>query len=161
VIQPVSRANLGIRIESPFALEDLEDPAPVLTTEVVVADFIQEPADRAIYTYDHGDGWQHEVVFEGSHPIERGRKYPVVPGIRGPRHPERSVFYPAPFYHFDCFNEADPLVCPRCGGRMRVVAFPTEYAAVDRIIRDLGLTFAAEKPPPAHGFEQVALMAVE
>ena len=57
--------------------------------------------------------------------------------------------------------EVDPLVCPRCGGRMRVVAFLTEYAVVDRIIRHLKLTFAAEKPPRAHAFEQVELMAAE
>jgi hypothetical protein len=44
---------------------------------------------------------------------------------------------------------------------MRVVAFLTEYAVVDRIIRHLELTFAAEKPPPVHVFEQVALMAAE
>jgi transposase len=55
--------------------------------------------------------------------------------------------------------EVDPLRCPRCGGRMRVVAFLTEYAVVDRIIRHLELTFVAEKPPPAQAFEQVALMA--
>ena len=42
---------------------------------------------------------------------------------------------------------------------MRVVAFLTEYAVVDRIIRHLELTFVAERPPPAHVFEQVALMA--
>ena len=42
---------------------------------------------------------------------------------------------------------------------MRVVAFLTEYAVVDRIIRHLELPFAAAKPPPAHAFEQVALMA--
>jgi len=57
--------------------------------------------------------------------------------------------------------EFDPLVCPRCGGRMKVVAFLTEYAVVDRIIRHLTLTFAAEKPPPAQAFEQVALMTAE
>jgi hypothetical protein len=57
--------------------------------------------------------------------------------------------------------EVDPLVCPRCGGRMKVVAFLTEYAVADRIIRHLTLTFAAEKPPPAQAFEQVALMAAE
>ena len=40
---------------------------------------------------------------------------------------------------------------------MKVIAFLTEYAVVDRIIRHLELTFAAEKPPPylrqclAHG----------
>jgi len=57
--------------------------------------------------------------------------------------------------------EVDPLVCPRCGGRMKVVAFLTEPAVVDRIIRHLELTFAAAKPPPAHVFEQVALTAAE
>jgi hypothetical protein len=42
---------------------------------------------------------------------------------------------------------------------MKVVAFLTEYAVVDRIIRHLELTFVAEKPPQAHIFEQAALMA--
>lgn len=46
--------------------------------------------------------------------------------------------------------EVDPLVCPKCGGRMKIVAFLTEYAVVDRIIRHLELTFVAEKPPPAY-----------
>jgi Tol biopolymer transport system component len=45
--------------------------------------------------------------------------------------------------------EVDPMICPRCGGRMKVVAFLTEYAVVDRIICHLTLMFAAEKPPPA------------
>jgi hypothetical protein len=57
--------------------------------------------------------------------------------------------------------EVDPLICPRCGGRMKIVAFLTEHAVVDRIIRHLELTFAAEKPPPAYVFEQVALTAAE
>ncbi len=44
---------------------------------------------------------------------------------------------------------------------MKVVAFLTEYAVVDRNIRHLELTFVAEKPPPIHVFGQVALMAAE
>jgi len=54
--------------------------------------------------------------------------------------------------------EVDPLICPRCGGRMKVVAFLTEYAVVDRIIEHLKLTFVPEKPPPSHVFSEVALM---
>jgi hypothetical protein len=77
VVRPKSRANMGIRIESPFALEDLEDPAPILTTEVAVADFIQEPGDGALYTYDYGDGWQHEIIFEMRLAKEKGTKYPL------------------------------------------------------------------------------------
>jgi len=42
---------------------------------------------------------------------------------------------------------------------MRVVAFLTEYAVVDRIILHLELTFVAEKSPPGYALEQVALMA--
>jgi hypothetical protein len=44
--------------------------------------------------------------------------------------------------------EVDPMICPRCGGRMRVVAFLTEHGVVDRFIGHLKLTFVAEKPPP-------------
>ena len=57
--------------------------------------------------------------------------------------------------------EVDPMICPRCGGRMKVVAFLTEYAVVDRISRHLELTFVAERPPPVHVFEPVVLIAAE
>jgi hypothetical protein len=57
--------------------------------------------------------------------------------------------------------EVDPMVCPKCGGRMKVIAFITDYAAVDRIIDHLKLTFAAEKPPPSRVLTEVALMAAE
>jgi hypothetical protein len=57
--------------------------------------------------------------------------------------------------------EVDPMICPKCGGQMKVVAFITDYAAVDRIIDHLKLTFVAEKPPPSRVIEQVALMAAE
>jgi hypothetical protein len=42
---------------------------------------------------------------------------------------------------------------------MKVVAFLTEYAVVDRIMEHLKLTFVAEKPSLVHIVEQVALMA--
>jgi len=46
--------------------------------------------------------------------------------------------------------EVDPLTCPSCGSRMRIIAFITDYAVVDRIINQLNLTFVAERPPPPH-----------
>jgi hypothetical protein len=76
-IRPLRRACLDIRIESPFALDDLEEATPLLTTEVAVTDFIQETGDRALYAYDYGDDWQHDVLFEGTYPKEPGKKYPV------------------------------------------------------------------------------------
>ena len=59
------------------------------------------------------------------------------------------------------FNEVDPLLCPKCGGKMRVIAFITEFSVVDRIINHLKLTFVAERPPPTHLAYQEVLMAVE
>ena len=29
------------------------------------------------YAYDFGDGWEHEVLYEGSPPLEKGNKYPL------------------------------------------------------------------------------------
>jgi len=60
--------------------------------------------------------------------------------------------------------------CPKCGGRMKVVAFITEVAlmeamrtskaaVVDRIIDHLKLRFVADRPPPSRVLEQVALPA--
>ena len=57
--------------------------------------------------------------------------------------------------------EVDPMACPKCGGSMKVVAFITDYAAVDRIVDHLNLTFVAEKPPPSRVIEQVTLIAAE
>jgi hypothetical protein len=57
--------------------------------------------------------------------------------------------------------EVDPRLCPKCGGTMKIIAFITEHAVVDRIMEHLKLTFVAEKPPPFHVFEQVLLMAAE
>jgi transposase len=47
--------------------------------------------------------------------------------------------------------EVDPMVCPKCGGTKKVIAFITEVAVVDRIIDHLKLRFVAEKPL-AHAF---------
>jgi len=57
--------------------------------------------------------------------------------------------------------EVDPLTCPRCGGHMRIIAFITDYAVVDRIINHLKLTFVAERPPPPHVVSQEFLMDSE
>lgn len=44
---------------------------------------------------------------------------------------------------------------------MKVVAFLTEYAVVDRIIDHLKLTFVAAMPPPSHIAYQEVLVAAE
>ena len=57
--------------------------------------------------------------------------------------------------------EVNPLTCPKCRGEMRIIAFLTDSAVVDRIINHLKLTFVAEKPPPSRFAYQEVLMAAE
>jgi hypothetical protein len=57
--------------------------------------------------------------------------------------------------------EVDPMLCPQCHGTTKAIAFVTDSKAMDRIIDHLKLAFVAEKPPPSHVFQQVALMAAE
>jgi hypothetical protein len=47
--------------------------------------------------------------------------------------------------------EVDPLVCPRCGGEMRVIGFITQPALIDRILDHLkkrGKLSRPTRPPP-------------
>jgi hypothetical protein len=42
--------------------------------------------------------------------------------------------------------EVDPMICPKCGGLMKVISFLTDYAVVERIIHHFKLTFLSERP---------------
>jgi len=53
--------------------------------------------------------------------------------------------------------EVDPFLCPKCGSRMGIIAFLADYAAVDRIIDHLKLTFSAEKQPPSPVFVEISV----
>ena len=56
--------------------------------------------------------------------------------------------------------EVDPILCPSCGGRMRIISFIEEPKTIGRIIRHLDLTFEAERLAP-HRVQQEPLMAAE
>ncbi len=57
--------------------------------------------------------------------------------------------------------EVDPLLCPSCAGRMRIIAFIEDHTVTDKIINHLKLTFMAERPPPPQIVQQELLMAAE
>jgi hypothetical protein len=44
---------------------------------------------------------------------------------------------------------------------MKIIAFLTDYAVVDKIIDHLKLTFVADRPPPPHLVYQEVLTAAE
>ncbi|MES9882537.1 MAG: transposase [Sedimenticola sp.] len=47
--------------------------------------------------------------------------------------------------------EINPLVCPRCGGEMRIIAFVTEQEPVGRILQHIGVPDSAPVISPARG----------
>jgi hypothetical protein len=57
--------------------------------------------------------------------------------------------------------ETDPLLCPKCGGQMQIIAFIEDHKVIDRIIAHLKLTFEAERPPPPQSAQQELLMAAK
>jgi hypothetical protein len=46
-------------------------------------------------------------------------------------------------------HEVDPLICPKCGGEMRVVAFITEAPVIKRILDHLARRSRASRAPPS------------
>jgi len=47
--------------------------------------------------------------------------------------------------------EVDPLVCPRCAGPMRIIAFITEPPVIKKILHHLAATGVDARSPPASG----------
>ena len=50
----------------------------------------------------------------------------------------------------------DVLACPRCGGRLRLIALIEEAAVIDRILRHLGLSTETPAPRPARAPPRLA-----
>ena len=46
--------------------------------------------------------------------------------------------------------QGDPLLCPRCGGTMRIISFITEQGVIDKILRHIGYKHADMPPPRYH-----------
>jgi len=51
------------------------------------------------------------------------------------------------------------LICPKCGGTMRIVSFIEDHKVIDKIIKHLNLTFKAARPPPPQA--QLSMAAEE
>ncbi|UCG65916.1 MAG: hypothetical protein JSW12_02370 [Deltaproteobacteria bacterium] len=45
-------------------------------------------------------------------------------------------------------GKADPLPCPQCSGRMRLISFIEEKKVIKRILKHLGLRAAKARPLP-------------
>ncbi|MCG2790419.1 MAG: hypothetical protein L6305_01555 [Actinomycetia bacterium] len=57
--------------------------------------------------------------------------------------------------------EVDPLICPKCGGQMRIIASIEDYKIVKKILDYLGIyEFKRDRPPPRHWLQQILLMTM-
>ena len=61
----------GVRYGVPEPELNLKNESRVLISEIVSKN------GKFLYEYDFGDGWLHDIVFEGHSPIDLGRNYPV------------------------------------------------------------------------------------
>jgi hypothetical protein len=74
----VQDPKTGEQVEVGIPHEDaFEDSQPVLPGwEHPLRDFFVQPGTAALYEYDFGDGWEHDVVLEETVQRVKGRKYP-------------------------------------------------------------------------------------
>ena len=100
-----------------------------------------------LYSNAHG-GKRRKAMVNPSHPPIIDDEQPYTPS-KGWAEMIKKVY------------EVDPLVCPECQGKMKIIAFITDYPVVDRIIIHLKLTFVAESPPPPQVAQQELLVAPE
>lgn len=67
-----SEIEIGIPNEDRF--EDEQEILP--GWEIPIADYFDDVGITFLYEYDFGDGWIHEILFEGILIREKGQKYP-------------------------------------------------------------------------------------
>ncbi len=107
--------GLGERAEIGIPDPDGDDLMPCLAGwEVPLAAYLEQVGDRAVYEYDFGDGWEHEVTLEEIGERAAGTRYPIclagrracppedcggIPGyeellaaLGDPAHPEHAEF---------------------------------------------------------------------
>ncbi len=144
-----------------FAVPDpdndfMDGPASLDERKARLSDVLHKPGAKAEYTYDFGDGWEHEVVVEKIVPPEAGQVYPLCTAgkLHGP--PEDCGGIPG-FYNFlkairDPDHEEHEDMLEWIGGSFDAEAFSTaavnqELQRMFRPARKTAAKRAARKPP--------------
>jgi hypothetical protein len=66
-----------VLIDCPFGDLEFDRENYYLTTETALKRFFKKVNDRAYYTYDFGDGWDHEIILEKIMSHVPKKSYPV------------------------------------------------------------------------------------
>ena len=118
-----------------------------------------DPVEWLARMSDHiPDPGQHRTLFYGEYSNRvRGSRPPEAEESPVAAEPLRKRCSPSWARLIAKVHEVDPLLCPRCGQRMSIVAFLTDALAIRKILDHLGLsTPEADKPPPPREVLRVA-----
>jgi hypothetical protein len=85
-----------IEIGIPF--EEYDDLITLPGWETPITNYFTAPGDAAVYEYDFGDSWQHELLLEGVLLKEKGARYPRCIGGERACPPEDCGSIPG-YYH--------------------------------------------------------------
>jgi hypothetical protein len=110
-----------------------------------------DPLEWLARMSDHiPDPGQHRTLFYGEYANRvRGARRPELDGAKAPADPPPGRCSPSWARLIAKVYQMDPLVCTRCGQRMSIVAFVTDFFAIRRILDHLGLSpQPQDKPPP-------------
>lgn len=66
----------GQHMEIGIPGDEIEDQQILPGWKIPITEYFTEPGQTAVYEYDFGDGWEHEILFEGILIKEKGVKYP-------------------------------------------------------------------------------------
>ena len=102
-------------------------------------------------------GGEEKLALAGAPPAASGLSPAADPGAEGsatPRAPPENVAYVRPRYFrwaelLGRVFEFDIMVCPDCGGRLRLLATIDQPGVIEKILGHLGLPVELPSPAPA------------
>ena len=105
---PMTNRKRILTIDCPFSeLEDINEGPIYMSTEISIEGYLNKEKDKALYTYDFGDSWDHEIVLEKIMPKEKNIKYPICIDGKLACPPEDCGSTPGYYDCIDAFNKKD------------------------------------------------------
>ena len=124
----------------PNSDDDLHDPKELLARAVM---HIPEPRRHLVRYYGT---FSNVVRARRKREIAGGDATPSHEALPPPSNPDMRAMRRALLRRI---FEVDPLVCPRCGGAMRIIAFITEPKVIRQALQHLAAKGAHDRGPPA------------
>ena len=132
----------GLLVYEPKAGHDVDDSEPIDPLEFLarVLIHIPEPNKHLVHFYGAYANRVRSTLRHSQAPAEPSQSLP-------PRRALSKRWAELIYRIYD----VDPLTCSHCGGEMKILAFITEPAAIQKILRHRDQKRARPRAPPSHG----------